>query len=106
MTTASGGCNGNFRTAGRREERTMSCTSVSHEAQWASTVDVDSAAIPGVRYAVRRMSLGRRNELIRRVRELAQKAEFHAAGESTSDRLRATELALEIDATYIRWGLT
>jgi hypothetical protein len=81
------------------------CSSDSHEAHWTSTVELASEATPGVRFTVRRMSLGRRDELIRRVRELAQRAEFHAAGETVEDRLQAASLALEVDSTYIRWGL-
>ena len=84
----------------------MRSLSRSPEVLWASTVELESQTTPGVRFAVRRMSLGRRNELIRRVRELAQRAEFHAAGAGADDKLQAAGLALEIDAAYIRWGLT
>jgi hypothetical protein len=83
----------------------MSCSSDSPEALWVSTVESASEAVPGARYRVRRMSLGRRNALIRSVRELAQRAEFHSAGEALEERLEASALALEIDAVYLRWGL-
>ena len=71
---------------------------------WASTVAVDSVSMPGVRYRIHRMSLGRRNALIRAVRELARKMEFHGAG-TTEERLEASALATDIDAAYLRAGL-
>ncbi|HZU28680.1 MAG TPA: hypothetical protein VFA04_24355 [Bryobacteraceae bacterium] len=83
----------------------MSCTLGLPEGNWRSSVEVEAQTVPGVQFAVRRMSLGRRNELIRRVRELSRQAEFHAAGDSTEDRLQAAAMALEIESTYIRWGL-
>jgi|SRR5579884_1510800 len=83
----------------------MSCTSHSPEASWASTVEIGSEVWPGVRYTVRRMSLAVRNTLVRCIRELAQKAEYHSAGDSVDDRLQASALAGEIDAAYIRCGL-
>lgn len=71
---------------------------------WESTVTVDSTTMPGVRYRLFRMSLGRRNALIRSVRELAQRMDFHAAG-GLEERLESGALALDIDAAYLRWGL-
>ena len=71
---------------------------------WESTQAVESTTMPGVRYRLVRMSLGRRNALIRSIRELAQKMEFHAAG-GLEERLESSALALDIDAAYLRWGL-
>lgn len=83
----------------------MTFSSGSPETAWESTLELESKTLPGVRYKVRRMSLGRRNALIRSIRELAQRADFHAAGESVEERLLASGLALDIDAAYVRWGL-
>jgi hypothetical protein len=66
----------------------------------------DSAALPGVRYAVARMSFGRRIELARRMREIGRKAEFLEAGNDAKDKLEAATLAAEIDRAYLEWGLT
>ena len=71
---------------------------------WESTVAIESEVLPGVRYRLARMSLGRRSGLIRAIRELAQKAEFHAAG-GVEERLESSALSLDIDAAYLRWGL-
>ncbi len=73
--------------------------------KYESTVAFDSIALPGTRITVRRMSLGRRIEFSRAVRELAGRLEFHQSGETTSDRLAAAEAAAEIDVAYLRWGV-
>jgi hypothetical protein len=66
---------------------------------------VESHAAPGVRFAVRRMSLGRRIELTRRVHELSRKIEFLQAGGSEREQIEAAWLGSEIDGVYLRWGL-
>jgi hypothetical protein len=65
----------------------------------------DSEAIPGVRYAVARMSFGRRIELAKRMREIGRKAEYFEAGNDARDKLEAAAIAAEIDRTYLDWGL-
>ena len=70
-----------------------------------STAQLDSAVAPGVRFIIRKMSFGRRVELTRRVRDLADKVEFAAAGESPRDKLDAALLTSEIERTYVLWGL-
>jgi hypothetical protein len=65
----------------------------------------ESAAMPGVWVTIRRMSLGRRIELAKSVRELGAKLEFEAAGTDLSSKIEAAVLAAEIDAVYLRWGL-
>ena len=64
-----------------------------------------STTFPGVTYSIRRMSLGRRIELTRMVRDLGQKIEFFEAGSDLSDKVDGSLLASEIDALYLRWGL-
>lgn len=70
-----------------------------------SVTEVESRVAPGVRYSVARMSFGRRNDLMRRVRELAKQVEFLEAGESAGERMDAALLRSEIDRLYLVWGL-
>jgi hypothetical protein len=70
-----------------------------------SVVSIDSKAAPGVRFAIHRISFGRRMELSRRVREISQKAEFLDAGTELHEKIEANILAQEIDVMYLQWGL-
>jgi hypothetical protein len=70
-----------------------------------SVIVIDSKALPGVRFAIRRISFGRRMELSRRVRELTRKADFLAASTELHEKIEANILAQEIDAMYLQWGL-
>jgi hypothetical protein len=70
-----------------------------------SVVSIDSKAAPGVRFAIYRVSFGRRMELSRRVREISRKAEFLEAGTNLHEKIEANILAQEIDAMYLQWGL-
>lgn len=63
-----------------------------------------SQALPGVRYAIRRVSLGQRIELAKRVRELSTRHEFLRAGEM-SDQLEASLADLLVRRLYLEWGL-
>jgi len=73
--------------------------------EYRSEVEIESASTPGVRFRIARMSLARRMELIRRIRELAAKAEFLEAGSSAGEKLDAALLAREVDRVYLEWGL-
>ena len=66
---------------------------------------VESHACPGVRFRVRRLSLARRMELIRLIRETGEKLAFHMAGENVLDAADAADIRTRMDALYIRWGL-
>jgi hypothetical protein len=70
-----------------------------------SAVWIDSEAVDGVRYAVARMSFGRRIELVRRIREIGRKAEFLEAGSDARDKLESAVLAGDVDRAYLEWGL-
>ena len=71
-----------------------------------STVTLESAKCPGVRFTVRRMSFGRRLELTRKVKERLARLEFLSAGESGgTDEAEAALLTGEIDREYGTWGL-
>jgi hypothetical protein len=73
--------------------------------QYNSVVSIDSKAAPGVRFAIHRISFGRRMELSRRVREISRKAEFLEASTELHEKIEANILAQEIDAMYLQWGL-
>lgn len=60
---------------------------------------------PGVEFAVSRMSFGRRIELMKKVRDLATRAEFFEAGCDEKNRMEASLLGAEIDRLYLEWGL-
>jgi hypothetical protein len=70
-----------------------------------SVVSIDSKAAPGVRFAIHRISFGRRMELSRRVREISRKAEFLEASTELHEKIEANILAQEIDVMYLQWGL-
>jgi hypothetical protein len=73
--------------------------------QYESYVTVESRACPGVRFRVRRLSLARRMELVRLIRETGERLAFHMAGDSVVDAAHAAEIRARMDALYIRWGL-
>ena len=70
-----------------------------------STAWFDAESRQGVRYAVARISFGRRIELARRIREIGRKLEFLEAASDAREKLEATVLAGEIDRAYLEWGL-
>jgi hypothetical protein len=74
--------------------------------QYESVISIESKAVQGVRFAIHRISFGRRMDLSRRVRELSRKAEFLEAGTEIHEKIEASILAQEIDAMYLHWGLS
>jgi hypothetical protein len=70
-----------------------------------SCVRIDSKVIPGVAFVVAKMSLQRRMDLIRRIRELSLKCEFLTAGEQAEEKLQGALFSAEIDRLYVTWGL-
>jgi hypothetical protein len=70
-----------------------------------SLTRVASKSRPGVTLIIRRMSFARRNELIRELRELAQRVEFHEAGGGLRDAIEAAAISAEVDRLYLAWGL-
>jgi hypothetical protein len=73
--------------------------------EYTSFETIDSSVADGVSYTVAKMSFGRRVELMRRIRELAARREFVAAGEAPDEKMEAALLASEIDRVYLLWGL-
>jgi hypothetical protein len=61
--------------------------------------------MPGVRFTVRRMSFGRRIELMKTIRDTARQLEFHHAGEKLDDKVAAAVTTAEVDRLYLGWGL-
>ena len=83
-----------------------SCTSRSgEEAHYASRIEAAAEGYPGVRYTIRRMSFGRRLELLQRIRGLGQRLEYLNAGATAAEKLEAAAAAAEVDREYLRWGL-
>jgi len=70
-----------------------------------SVITVESAARPGVAFTIRRMSLGRRTELTKRLRELLGRIEFLDAGQQPAESIEAAMLGSEIEKAYLAWGL-
>ena len=70
-----------------------------------SYLTVESHTCLGVRFRVRRLSLARRMELVRLIRETGERLAFHMAGDSVVDAAHAAEIRARMDALYIRWGL-
>jgi hypothetical protein len=66
---------------------------------------VDSKIADGVSYSVSKMSFARRMDLMKRVRDLARRAEFLVAAEDTGGKMDAALLEVEIERLYVKWGL-
>ncbi len=63
-----------------------------------------SETCAGVRFRIARISVGRRIELARRIREIGRGIEFLEAG-AAQEKLEAMVLSSEIDRAYLEWGL-
>jgi hypothetical protein len=74
---------------------------VNHE----STVRYASTTLPGVDFSVRRMSFARRLELLRPLRDIANRLEYCRAGQTEGDRLEASMLEAEIQRVLLEWGV-
>jgi hypothetical protein len=65
----------------------------------------ESRTIPGVSFAIRRISLQQRIDLTKRIRELSLRDEFLKSG-SPSEQLNAAESELAVRKALISWGLS
>lgn len=65
----------------------------------------DAEACAGTRYRIARISLGKRIDLARRIREIGRNLEFLEAGSDVREKLEAVVLQSEIDRVYLEWGL-
>src|SRR5689334_161924 len=87
------------------EERKMKFTLRSHDERRYASVDWhDSRVLPGVRYAIRKISLGQRIELNKKARELTQRYDFLKSGNS-EEQLDAGLSELLVEKLYLEWGL-
>jgi hypothetical protein len=78
---------------------------LSHKSQrYQSLLWLESNHIPGVRYAIRKISLGQRLELAKRAHELSLKHEFLRAG-NVAEKLEASLTDLLVARLYLEWGL-
>ncbi len=82
----------------------MSCSSRSADG-YLSYSEYASEVAGGVRYRISRMSFARRLELVRKVRDFAQRIEFLEAGSGEKDPFERSVLGAEIDRLYLDWGL-
>jgi hypothetical protein len=83
----------------------MKLTSLLHrDTAYSSLSWHSSQVVPGVRFAIRRISLRQRIELNGRVKELTLRHEFLRAGDN-SDRLEAALSDLLVAKLYLEWGL-
>jgi len=73
--------------------------------EYTSIVTKESQACPGVRFRVRRLSLARRMELVKQIREAGRALEFHAAGSGIDDAVEAAAIRAAVDGIYMRWGV-
>jgi hypothetical protein len=69
-----------------------------------SWLERESETTPGVTFVLAKMSFGRRVELTRRLREIAQKVEFLESGDA-KEKIDAALLTSEIDRLYALWGV-
>jgi hypothetical protein len=73
--------------------------------KYESQTVVESQVTAGVGFTIAKMSFARRMELMRRVRELARRAEFLEAGQEPAAKMDAALLQAEIDRLYVAWGV-
>lgn len=74
-------------------------------ASYCSDLTLASRTVPGVVFTIGKMSFGRRVELMRRVRELARRADFLAASKDPCEKMDAALLQAEVDREYVVWGV-
>ena len=72
---------------------------------YSSYLEFGSDAVAGVRFRIARVSFSRRLELVRRVRDFAQRIEFLEAGGDATEQFESSVLGAEIDRLYLDWGL-
>ena len=83
--------------------------STSHSAEgfavYESEVWIRSEIEPAVRYKIQRISLARKIELTKEIREIGRKVEFLESSNDPREQLEAAALATQIDRAYLAWGL-
>ena len=72
---------------------------------WRSADEYKSTLYPAVKYRISKMSMGRRIELTKRVKDLMKQIEFASAGVGAADKVDAAILAGQMDKLYWEFGL-
>jgi hypothetical protein len=72
---------------------------------YASTEWVESKVMKGVRFQIARVSFMGRIELLKRLRTLLAELECRSAGADDVNRVESARLGLEVQKTYLEWGL-
>lgn len=70
-----------------------------------STLKVVSVVAPDVSFIIQRVSVARRLELLRRVRDLTSRIDFYRAGALIGDKLDASIASGEVESLYVTWGV-
>ncbi len=83
----------------------MNSTLLSHKTNYDSSMWFGSETCAGVRFRIARVSVGRRIELARKIREAGRRVEFLQAGSDPREKLEAMVLEQEIERAYLEWGL-
>ncbi|MFN7920747.1 MAG: hypothetical protein U0Q16_11655 [Bryobacteraceae bacterium] len=71
---------------------------------YTSRVVKQSAAFPGVEFEIAKISLARRIDLGRRLREIDWKGDFLAASARVEDQVEAGMLERQIERLYVEWA--
>lgn len=72
---------------------------------YSSFVTHRSKEMAGVSFTVKKVSLGSRLELAKRIRQIGIKREFHKAGGNIEDELEVGIIENEINRVYLEWGV-
>jgi hypothetical protein len=73
-------------------------------AEYQSSAWFEAESCAGVRYRIARVSVNRRIELAKKIREIGRRLEFLEAGDAR-EKLEAMVLSGEIERAYVEWGL-
>ena len=82
----------------------MNCLSRLPNTNYKSVAWIDSTSFPGVRFAIKKVSLGERIELTHRLQDLLLKHDFLQAG-TLSEQAEAGLAELLVQNMYLNWGL-
>jgi len=71
-----------------------------------STLSIRATVAPDVSFTIQRVSVARRLELLRSVRDLTSRIEFYRAGAVLGDKLDASIASGEVESLYVTWGVS
>lgn len=73
--------------------------------EYSSVIRIQSQLMPEVHFVIRKISFGRRAELLKRIAHLLQQYEFHTSSDDPKEKAKAEVLAAEIEKLYLECGL-